>query len=216
LPAGGLVVVVVELGGGVVVVVVVVVVVCSGDVVPPPPGWVIGVVPPGGLLPPSFAVVVVVLDVVVFDVDEALVDELLLVVSLVSLVVSPLASVVRVVPPSCCEAGSTFWFCDCGVAPCPAAMVATEANAVATTTPAAAIITLADDRGAPLRLGGLNNARSGSLTPPPSSAARAPLLCSIARSQARSREPPRYRPGQRIRVVSARVKSTQYGRHAIR
>jgi hypothetical protein len=150
------------LGGVVVVLVVVVVVVCSGDVVPPPPGLLIVDVPSGGLLPPRVVVVVVVLDTLVFDVDELLVAELLVVSP--PLVVSPLASVVGVEPPNCCEAGSTFWFCDCGVAPCPAAIVATEANAVATTTPAAAIMTLADDRGVPLRLGGLNSARSGELT----------------------------------------------------
>jgi hypothetical protein len=122
-------------------------------------------VPSGGLLPPCFGVVVVVLDalVVAFDVDELLVDELLLVLS-PPLVVSPLVSVVCVEPPNCCEAGSTFWFWDCGDAPCPAAIVATEANAVATTTPAAAIMTLADDRDVPLRLGGLSRARSGALT----------------------------------------------------
>ena len=125
----------------------------------------IGSPPGGGLLPPCFGVVVVVvvLDTLVFDVDVLLVAELLVVVSS-PLVVSPLAPVVGVVPPKCCEAGSTFWFCDCGAVPCPAAIVATEANAVATTTPAAAIMTLADDRDAPLRLGGLNSARSGSLT----------------------------------------------------
>ncbi|GAA3433048.1 hypothetical protein GCM10018954_026510 [Kutzneria kofuensis] len=124
----------------------------------------IGVVPSGGLLPPWDDVVVVVLDVVlVFDFDVLLVAELL-VVSPPPLVVLPSASVVCVDPPNCCDAGSTFWFWDCGAAPCPAAIVATEANAVATTTPAAAIKTLADCRGAPLRLGGLSSARSGSLT----------------------------------------------------
>jgi hypothetical protein len=143
-----------------VVVVVVVVVVDDGGGLPP--GCVIGVVPPGGLLPPCFDVLVVVLDtlVVVFDVDELLVAELL--------VVSPallvLASVACVEPPNCCEAGSTFWFWDCGVLLCPAAIAATDANAVATTTPAAAMMTLADCRGAPLRFGGLSSARSGSLT----------------------------------------------------
>ena len=127
----------------------------------------IGVVPPGGLLPPSVGVEVVVLDalvLLVLDVAEVLlVAELLLVSPL--LVVPPSELDVSVEPPTCCDAGSTFCWCwDCGDTPGPAAIVATEANAVATTTPAAAIMTLADCRGAPLRLGGLNNARSGELT----------------------------------------------------
>ncbi len=152
-----MVVVVVDGGGELVVVVV-----RLGSVVPPP-GGVIG--PPSGGLLPGCVVVVVALTalfvVVTVVVDELLVDEL--VVS-PPVVVLPLASVVSVEPPNCCEAGSTFWCWDWGDAPWPAAIVATEANAVATTTPAAAIMTLADCRGAPLRLGGLTSARSGSLT----------------------------------------------------
>jgi len=87
---------------------------------------------------------------VVFDVDELLVAELLVVSPALLVVVS----VACVEPPNCCEAGSTFWFWDCGVLLCPAAIAATEANAVATTTPAAAMMTLADCRGVPLRFGG--------------------------------------------------------------
>ena len=143
---------------------VVVVVVVVVDELPPVVG--IGSVLGGGLLPACFVVLVtvVVLDALVFDVDDLLVDELLLLVVSPPLVVSPLASVVCVEPPNCCEAGSTFWLWDCGVALCPAAIAATEANAVATTTPAAAMMTLADDRDVPLRFGGLSSARSGSLT----------------------------------------------------
>jgi hypothetical protein len=165
---------VVVVGGGVVVVVgggVVVVVVGGvwlGSVVPPPPppGCVIGDVPSGGLLPPWDRVVVLVLEALVvlgFEVDELLLDEVVLVSSPL-VVVLPSLSVVCGEPPNCCEAGSTFWCWDCAGASCPAAIVATEANAVATTTPAAAIMTLADCRGAPLRLGGLSSARSGELT----------------------------------------------------
>jgi hypothetical protein len=165
-------VVVDDVGATVVVDVVVVVVVDDGGLLPPPPGCVIGAVPSGGLLPPCVGVVVVVFDalvVLVFGLDELLDAELELVsppgVGL------PLLSVVGVDPPNCCDAGSTFWCWDWAGELCAAAIVATEAKAVATTTPAAAIITLADCRDAPVRFGGLTSARSGSLTPPPSSAA---------------------------------------------
>lgn len=107
--------------------------------------------------------VVFVTVVVVFGFDELLTDELLVLVSPLE-VVSPSLLLVGVDPPNCWDAGSTFWCWDWAGVTCPAAIVATEANAVATTTPAAAIITLADCRDAPVRFGGLSSARSGSLT----------------------------------------------------
>jgi hypothetical protein len=111
--------------------------------------------------------VVVVFDalVLVFGLDVLLLDDELLLVLVSPPVVEPSVSDVPVDPPNCCEAGSPFW-CedDWAGAPWLAAIAATDANAVATTTPAAAIRTLADCRGVPLRLGGLSKARSSSLT----------------------------------------------------
>jgi len=109
-------------------------------------------------------VVLVTLVALVFGLDVLLLaDELLVLVS--PPVVEPSVPDVPVDPPNCCDAGSTFWWGDDWAGPpWPAAIAATEANAVATTTPAAAISTLADCRGAPLRLGGLSKARSGELT----------------------------------------------------